>query len=171
MIEIVQEERKKQNSPLLKNLDLNVGIHTGRILGGIIGSKIVRYDIFGQDVLIAKLIEHHGSAGFVTVSEQFHNLLKKKPFVYDTFDWSELKKIKVDNSDKRVMLFRVEKIFAMDGSSSEELLEPGHDHVGDHMGKDMKLSGRGHNAEEGHHDSHKPHVGQHEWEDDAFIYQ
>jgi len=168
MIEIVQEERKKQNSPLLKNLDLNVGIHTGRILGGIIGSKIVRYDIFGQDVLIAKLIEHHGSAGFVTVSEQFHNLLKKKPFIWDTFDWSEVKKIKVDNSEKRVMLFRVEKIFAMDGSSSEELLEPDHNHVG----KDMKLSGRGHNAEEGHHDSQKHHEGhQHGWDDDAFIYQ
>ena len=57
MLEIVADEKKKMNSPYLKNLDLKVGIHTGRILGGIIGSKIVRYDIFGQDVLIAKNIE------------------------------------------------------------------------------------------------------------------
>ena len=60
------------------------------------------------------------------VSEQFYNLMKRKPFICDTFDWSEEKKIKIDHTDKRVMLYRVEKIFAMDGSSSEELLEPGH---------------------------------------------
>ena len=47
MIEIVQEECKRSNNPFLKNVELKVGIHTGKILGGIIGSKIVRYDIFG----------------------------------------------------------------------------------------------------------------------------
>lgn len=45
MVEIVQEERKKD--PLLKNLDVQVGINTGKIISGIIGTKIVRYDIFG----------------------------------------------------------------------------------------------------------------------------
>lgn len=56
MLEIVQEERKRNISPYLKNLDLKVGLHTGKITGGIIGSKIVRYDVFGQDVQITKLI-------------------------------------------------------------------------------------------------------------------
>lgn len=45
-----------------------------------------------------------------------------------------MKKIKIDFSEKRVMLYRVEKIFAIDGSSSEELLEPGHDHMAKEMG-------------------------------------
>ena len=57
MLDIVAEERKRINSPYLKNLDLKVGMHTGLILGGIIGTKIVRYDIFGQDVVVAKNIE------------------------------------------------------------------------------------------------------------------
>ena len=60
MLEIVQEEKKRLITPYLKNLDLKMGIHTGKILGGIIGSKLVRYDIFGHDVLIVKRIEAHG---------------------------------------------------------------------------------------------------------------
>ena len=121
-------------TPFLKNLELKIGIHTGKILGGIIGSKIVRYDIFGHDVLIAKKIELKGDAGSVFASESFHNLMRRKPFIWDTFDWQEVEKIKIENSDKQVMIFRVEQIFAMDGSSSEELL----DQVGvqDNMGVD-----------------------------------
>ena len=64
------------------------------------------------------------------VSEEFHNLLRKKPFIWDTFDWQETKKIKIENTERRVLLFRVEQIFAMDGSSSEELLEPQYDMLG-----------------------------------------
>lgn len=47
MLEIVQEEKQKLTSPYLRNFNIKVGIHTGNILGGIIGSKNVRYDIFG----------------------------------------------------------------------------------------------------------------------------
>ena len=45
-----------------------------------------------------------------------------------------MQKIKIENSDKQVLVFRVEQIFAMDGSSSEELL----DQVG---GKEMGVDG------------------------------
>ena len=62
-------------------------------------------------------------AGFVFASESFHNLLRRKPFIWDTFDWQEEKKIKIENSDTHVLIFRVEQIYAMDGSSSEELLD------------------------------------------------
>ena len=87
MLEIFQEECKRLTTPFTANLELKVGIHTGKILGGIIGSKIVRYDIFGHDVLIAKKIEKISSGGSVYVSESFHNLLRRKPFIWDTFDW------------------------------------------------------------------------------------
>ena len=165
MLDIVAEERKRINSPYLKNLDLKVGIHTGRILGGIIGSKIVRYDIFGQDVVVAKNVEQHATVGTMFVSEQFHNLLKRKPFIWGTFDWDEIKKIKIDFSEKRVTLFRCDKIFAMDGSSSEELLEQGHDHMAT---KDMnKLSDRGHYAEE-EQEGLKAHPQARVWPEDDF---
>ena len=37
-------------------LDIKVGIHTGNVVAGIISSKTVRYDIFGQGVLIGSKI-------------------------------------------------------------------------------------------------------------------
>lgn len=100
MLEILQEECKRMTTPFSTNLELKMGLHTGKILGGIIGSKIVRYDIFGHDVLIAKKIEQRGTAGSVYASESFHNLLRRKPFIWDTFDWQEVEKIKIENSDK-----------------------------------------------------------------------
>ena len=60
MIDIIKEEREKTDNPALKNLDMRIGIHTGRIVGGIIGTKVVRYDIFGPDVLIANTMESNG---------------------------------------------------------------------------------------------------------------
>lgn len=40
----------KETSQRTKNLDMRCGIHTGKIVAGIIGSKLVRYDIFGEGV-------------------------------------------------------------------------------------------------------------------------
>lgn len=136
MLEILQEECKRLTTPFARNLELKIGIHTGKILGGIIGSKIVRYDVFGRDVLIAKKIEQRGLAGFVFASESFHNLLRRKPFIWDTFDWQEEKKIKIENSDTHVLIFRVEQIYAMDGSSSEELLDQNQVNGKDNLGVD-----------------------------------
>ena len=110
--------------PFLRNLDLRVGIHTGKILGGIIGSKIVRYDVFGQDSLITRSILRNGQPGSVIVSEEFSLLLQNKQFICDTFDWVDQEKMKLETSDRVIQLIKVEQIFAMDGSSSEDLLDP-----------------------------------------------
>ena len=56
MCEVVREERNRLKDPALSKLDVKVGLNTGKIVAGIIGTKVVRYDIFGQDVLIANLI-------------------------------------------------------------------------------------------------------------------
>ena len=58
------------------------------------------------------------------VSDTFSELLQNKQFIWDTFDWQEVEKLKLTNSDRMVTLIRNEQIFAMDGSSSDELLEP-----------------------------------------------
>ena len=42
---------------------------------GIIGSNIVRYDIFGPDVLIANKMESNGEQGFVVVSDATRKLV------------------------------------------------------------------------------------------------
>lgn len=63
MTEIVKEERNRLKDPLLRKLDIKIGINTGRIVGGIIGTKAARYDIFGKDVLITKLVQRDGMPG------------------------------------------------------------------------------------------------------------
>jgi len=50
MVEHIQLVREKFN---FSELDMRIGIHTGRVIGGIIGTEIVRYDIYGPDVMIA----------------------------------------------------------------------------------------------------------------------
>ena len=76
MLKIIIEERERSENPSLINLDMRIGIHTGSIVGGIIGTKIVRYDIFGPDVLIANKMESNGLPGKIIVSQTTYDLLK-----------------------------------------------------------------------------------------------
>ena len=74
MIEIIKtvRETKEVNFP---ELDMRIGIHTGKLIAGIIGSSIVRYDIFGSDCLVANLMESEGVPGRVNVSEDTKKIL------------------------------------------------------------------------------------------------
>lgn len=50
MMDTIKEMKESSDSSRLKQLDMRVGIHTGQVVAGIIGSKVVRYDIFGEGV-------------------------------------------------------------------------------------------------------------------------
>ncbi len=47
---------------------MRIGIHSGKIIGGVIGSDIVRFDIYGEDVSIANKMESNGVKGRIVVS-------------------------------------------------------------------------------------------------------
>jgi class 3 adenylate cyclase len=49
-------------------LQMRVGLHTGAVTGGVVGTKSFRYDIYGPDVLAAASMEAHGVAGGIAVS-------------------------------------------------------------------------------------------------------
>jgi class 3 adenylate cyclase len=57
MLDIIKEVREQSTIPSAKDLTLRIGIHTGKVYAGIIGSKQVRYDIFGEGVLTSNKIE------------------------------------------------------------------------------------------------------------------
>ncbi|CAG9328780.1 unnamed protein product [Blepharisma stoltei] len=65
MIEVI-EKINRENS---LQLAMRIGMHTGNIIGGVVGTNIIRYDIYGNDVLIANKIESNGVAGRISVSE------------------------------------------------------------------------------------------------------
>ena len=84
MIETIKLVRKKIN---YNGLDMRIGIHTGRIIGGIIGTDIVRYDIYGKDVLIANKMESNGKEGHIMVSTATKNLLEQSFLNYFLFEF------------------------------------------------------------------------------------
>lgn len=76
MIEIVEKVGKAIN---YDGLHMRMGLHTGDIVGGVIGTDIVRFDIYGPDVLIANKMESNGVNDKLCVSEYTKNLLESLP--------------------------------------------------------------------------------------------
>ena len=50
-------------------LNMRIGLHVGRVVAGVIGTKKFRYDIWGKDVMTAVLMESSGVPGEVCCSE------------------------------------------------------------------------------------------------------
>jgi magnesium-transporting ATPase (P-type)/class 3 adenylate cyclase len=73
MINIIDEINEDYGS-LLK---MRIGVHTGEIIAGITGTNIIRYDIYGPDVLIANKMESNGAADKINVSDITRVYLKK----------------------------------------------------------------------------------------------
>ena len=67
----------KVNDDYFTNLDMRIGVHTGEIIGAVVGTNIVRYDIYGRDVLIAFKMEANSQPGLINVSEASRTLLQQ----------------------------------------------------------------------------------------------
>jgi len=65
------------------NIHLRIGINSGPVIAGIIGSKKIIYDAWGKTVNLASRIEAQSQASKIQVSESTYNLLKNKyNFIY-----------------------------------------------------------------------------------------
>ncbi len=53
----------------LPTLELRIGLHTGPVIAGVIGRRKLNYDIWGDAVNVAALIEANGAPGRVNLSE------------------------------------------------------------------------------------------------------
>ncbi|CAD8178685.1 unnamed protein product [Paramecium octaurelia] len=74
MIKIIAQVRKQIN---FEGLNMRIGVHTGPVFGGVMGTDIVRYDIYGPDVLIANKMESNGVKGNVQVSQSTKKYLEE----------------------------------------------------------------------------------------------
>ena len=59
-------------------LDLRIGINSGPVVAGIIGTKKFTYDLWGDTVNMASRMESHGQSDRIQVSAATHHLLKTK---------------------------------------------------------------------------------------------
>lgn len=58
-----------------EGVNMRVGIHTGTVLCGIVGTKRVKFDVWSNDVSLANRMESTGKPGQVHVSEETFSFL------------------------------------------------------------------------------------------------
>lgn len=58
--------------------EMRVGVHTGSVIAGIVGTRKFAYDIWGDTVNTAARIEQNSKPGMVNISQTTHELVKTK---------------------------------------------------------------------------------------------
>ncbi|MBT9316468.1 adenylate/guanylate cyclase domain-containing protein [Leptothoe spongobia] len=61
-----------------KSVSLRIGIHSGPVVAGVIGTKKFIYDLWGDTVNIASRMESHGEARHIQVTETVYQALKHR---------------------------------------------------------------------------------------------
>lgn len=74
MIAVVDEIRTDEGG----RVRMRIGIHTGKLVAGCIGTKTLRYDIWGADALCANTLESHGQPSCVVISEVTKSLVESR---------------------------------------------------------------------------------------------
>jgi class 3 adenylate cyclase len=83
----------------LPEFEIRIGIHTGPVIAGVVGSRKFAYDIWGDTVNIASLMEQHGEVGKINISANTYALIK------DCYDCTERGKIEVKSKGGIDMFF------------------------------------------------------------------
>ncbi|KAF5308267.1 hypothetical protein FQR65_LT06260 [Abscondita terminalis] len=79
MIQVIKQFDEEQN----QGVNMRVGIHTGTVLCGIVGTKRFKFDVWSNDVTLANRMESSGKPGMVHISENTCQFLKDMYVVED----------------------------------------------------------------------------------------
>jgi adenylate cyclase len=83
--------------------ELRIGVHTGAVIAGVVGTKKFAYDIWGDTVNLASRMESSGEVGMVNISEETYRLVKND--IYCAYRGE----IPAKNKGNVAMYFAVEK--------------------------------------------------------------
>lgn len=87
---------KIQNLPVF---EIRIGIHTGPVIAGVVGSRKFAYDIWGDTVNLASQMEQNGEVGTINISASTYALIK------DHFNCSHRGKVEVKSKGGLDMYF------------------------------------------------------------------
>jgi class 3 adenylate cyclase len=92
----IRAERERLRLPFL---ELRIGVHTGPLIAGIIGRRRFTYDVWGDAVNVAALMEANGEPGRINVSDAVYNHAKSD------FNFTSRGMLKVKNKAPQEMYF------------------------------------------------------------------
>ncbi len=99
--EIIEFINESKNSDLMNHqtFDVRIGINTGPIVAGVVGTKKFAYDIWGDTVNVASRMETKSKPGRINISESTYELIK------DHYDCEFRGEIDVKNKGMMKMFF------------------------------------------------------------------
>ncbi|XP_051172100.1 adenylate cyclase type 2-like isoform X3 [Leptopilina boulardi] len=75
MIKIIKEVRARVKRESGVDVNMRIGVHSGKIISGILGANKWQYDVWSRDVVIANKMEQTGKPGKVHITQETLNLL------------------------------------------------------------------------------------------------
>ena len=98
ILEFVNAVKKEKTDGQVR-FDIRIGMNTGPVIAGVVGTKKFAYDIWGDTVNVASRMESNSEPGKINISEYTYNLIK-----YD-YDCEFRGSIKVKNRGDMNMYF------------------------------------------------------------------
>ncbi len=96
---------KKRNEKSPIQWKIRIGIHTGKVVGGIVGTRKYIYDVFGDTINTASRMEGLSEPMNINISEDTYNIVRTDPALLETVEFIERESYEVKGKGSMRMYF------------------------------------------------------------------